>query len=174
MPEPCKFPSLDSYQKTFLWTTASPTLQGAPKDGFGEPVVARDTPEPCEAGYAAAQILAEVIAATLQHSDQSEVRGRGVVMCTYSAEQSAQCTPRLSHGTSNGKCVSCVCVLGVGGGEGGERQGVMGNCGLWCTCAEEQCMQRSQHSLLPVNCRERRTRNSSAKGVAKSELTKAS
>ena len=31
-----------------LPTTASPTVQGALKDGFGEAVVARDMPEPCE------------------------------------------------------------------------------------------------------------------------------
>ena len=29
-------------------TTASPTLQGALKDGFGEAVVACDKPEPCK------------------------------------------------------------------------------------------------------------------------------
>ena len=31
-----------------LPTTASPTVQGAPKDGFGEAVVACDMPEPCK------------------------------------------------------------------------------------------------------------------------------
>ena len=31
-----------------LPSTASPTLQGALKDGFGEAVVVRDMPEPCE------------------------------------------------------------------------------------------------------------------------------
>ena len=31
-----------------LPTTALPTLQGAPKDGFGEAVVACYTPEPCK------------------------------------------------------------------------------------------------------------------------------
>ena len=29
-------------------TTAQPIFQGAPKDGFGEAVVACDMPEPCE------------------------------------------------------------------------------------------------------------------------------
>ena len=33
---------------TQLPTTASPTLQGALKDGFGESVVACDMPEPCK------------------------------------------------------------------------------------------------------------------------------
>ena len=31
-----------------LLTTASPTLQGVLKDGFGEAVVACDMPEPCK------------------------------------------------------------------------------------------------------------------------------
>ena len=39
----------DVVQSTFpLPTTASPTLQGALKDGFGEAVMVYDMPEPCK------------------------------------------------------------------------------------------------------------------------------
>ena len=42
-------PLFDVVRPAFpLPTTASPTLQGAPKDGFGEAVVACDVPEPCK------------------------------------------------------------------------------------------------------------------------------
>ena len=42
-------PLFDVVHQAFLLpTTASPTLQGALKDGFGEAVVACDTPEPCK------------------------------------------------------------------------------------------------------------------------------
>ena len=42
-------PLFDAVHPAFsLPTTASPTLQGASKDGFGEAVVACDMPEPCK------------------------------------------------------------------------------------------------------------------------------
>ena len=42
-------PLFDVIHPAFLLpTTPSPTFQGAPKDGFGEAVVACDMPEPCD------------------------------------------------------------------------------------------------------------------------------
>ena len=38
----------DVHAASLLPTTASPTLQGAPKDGFGEVVVAYNMPESCK------------------------------------------------------------------------------------------------------------------------------
>ena len=38
----------DVHRASLLPTTASPTLQGALKDGFGEAVAVCDMPEPCE------------------------------------------------------------------------------------------------------------------------------
>ena len=45
---PCELLLLDVDQAFALSTTASPTLQGAQKDGFWEADVECDVPEPCQ------------------------------------------------------------------------------------------------------------------------------